>query len=304
MVKQRWVSPCIQSMTNVAMSGSGQYILVASISSYDYTATGTVYMSNNYGASWKLGPVPYYTDTTLTVSVSGQYMHAIPARVGAIAYYSSDYGATWNIQSIPGSFAAFAANSTGQFLAACSFGTVYTSFNSGKKWTTTAFITTTVGCSAMSMSSSGDSIYITFSAGSPVNGMMMKSTNYGRTWFTVPGTSSLGYSSIACDQLCDDVVTAVNQGGLYVSNNGGSSWMIADDAVVSIPSSSSDNEFWTAGVIAGVVIGVVVFVALLAAAVVWLMGGFAAGGASAGNATSQPKMSKDQVEIVNPITLA
>lgn len=299
------ILPDDQSMTNVAMSGSGQYIIVSSISTFEYTASGCIYLSNDYGASWKQGPTPSYTSTALTVSMNGQYMHAIPTRVGLVGYYSTDYGVTWNSQNIPYSFAAFAANATGQFMVGCYFKNIYISDNAGKTWTTST-VSTLIGCSDISTSSSGDSIYITFSSSSPVNGMMARSTDFGHTWTIVPGTMSLGYNSIACDEKCHNITTVVNQGAMFVSNNAGNSWKSVNNAVISIPTTGSDDttkSFWTAGVLAGIVIGGGVFITLFVACIAWMMGYFGYSNSILNiTSTSQPRASKDQVEIVNPIS--
>ncbi len=298
------ILPDEQSMTNVAMSGTGQYIVVSSISTYEYTASGTIYVSNDFGASWQQGPTPSYTFTALTVSMNGEYMRAIPTRVGTTGFYSEDFGKTWISQTIPSSFAAFAANSTGQFLVGCNFKTIYVSNNAGKTWTTKT-VSTLVGCSDISTSSSGDSIYVTFSSSSPVSGMMARSTDFGHTWVTVPGTTSLGYSSISCDEKCYNIATAVNQGAMFVSSDSGNSWKSVANAVITIPTTSSDEKSspWSAGVIAGIVIGGVVFVALITAGIAWLMGCFSLSkSALSASSTSQPRASKDQVEIVNPIS--
>jgi hypothetical protein len=97
-------NPCTikDYFTNVAISESGQYILVCSNDcNYGPALPRPLYLSNNFGISWKTINL---NDTWISVAISkdGQFQSAVSYYQGAdspssgYVYESNDYGATWN----------------------------------------------------------------------------------------------------------------------------------------------------------------------------------------------------------------
>lgn len=101
------LSPSNTSVTYVACSSSGQYILVSN----DYY----IWVSNNYGASFtNKSPIDLTDPSSLSVSSSGKYM-SISARTAiGNAYTSYDYGVTWITTSFSGMTTRISASAVGE----------------------------------------------------------------------------------------------------------------------------------------------------------------------------------------------
>ena len=124
---------------SVAMSSTGQYMLVASFIAY-----GLVYLSNNFGATGSWTKISALTQTVsgngyrnCSISANGQYMMV----VGQFVWLSSNFGVTWISLSYFPSFYynGCSISSTGQYMWVTNQTSSYKlnySTNYGTSWTT------------------------------------------------------------------------------------------------------------------------------------------------------------------------
>ena len=124
---------------SVAMSSTGQYMLVASFITY-----GLVYLSNNFGATGSWTKISALTQTVsgngyrnCSISANGQYMMV----VGQLVWLSSNFGKTWTTVSYFPSFYynGCSISSTGQYMWVTNESSSYQlnySTNYGNTWTT------------------------------------------------------------------------------------------------------------------------------------------------------------------------
>jgi hypothetical protein len=124
---------------SVAMSSTGQYMLVASFITY-----GLVYLSNNFGATGSWTKISALTQAVsgngyrnCSISANGQYMMV----VGQLVWLSSNFGVTWTSLSYFPSFYynGCSISSTGQYMWVTNQSSTYQlnySTNYGTSWTT------------------------------------------------------------------------------------------------------------------------------------------------------------------------
>jgi hypothetical protein len=204
------------NVSSVALSTSGQYILVS-------VSSSNLYVSTNTGTSWTTisNAQPW---TEVAVSSDGQAMVAVGTNIQP--YVSTNYGKNWSSYGTAQNYTAVSVSSTGNNMAAgTTGGQIYLSSNTGANW---AALTnsTTANWTGISMSSTGQ--FIVASS----NLALYLSTNYGLTWTSLanyPGLQNSGNSwssvSISSDGLF--IVASTNTGYIYASINGGSTWALA-----------------------------------------------------------------------------
>jgi Immunoglobulin domain len=129
----------------VASDSTGQYMAIATGSST--SLVGGIYLSSDYGLSWKNSTVPSLTIYTqippypywvsLSINSTGQYIYAASSS-GSI-YSSADYGNTWNlIYTISANLKSIITDTTGSTVIVTTKSLVnYVSSNYGKSWAQT-----------------------------------------------------------------------------------------------------------------------------------------------------------------------
>ena len=207
------------------MSNTGQYAVAC-----QYTETGRIYYSSNYGATWNLSTS--VTGWFLSVAISSSGRYAIANQdTGAVltgsTYYSSDFGATWTLSSPNPSVASYnmALSSTGKYgilttgFTNSTWG-VYYSSNYGVSWTRSASLQSilTTGCA---MSASGQYAIV----GAQSNGKIYYSNDFGVTWNESNSVSANWYGASMSDsgQYC---TFAIGNANIAYSSNYGVDWTV------------------------------------------------------------------------------
>jgi len=165
--------------------GTGQYIAAG-------TQTSGVYISTNYGVSWKLTGAPTVGD-----------------------YYA-----------LGSSIISGASNWT--IVAVGLYSGVYISTDTGNTWTSISPITHTTGASygsGLGFSNTAQVLQVTYT--DPTKGTSLYySTNYGSTWTASSGVPS-GIGMIASSKSTGQFLVAGGSGVIYLSSNYGMTWVSA-----------------------------------------------------------------------------
>jgi hypothetical protein len=182
-----------------AMSASGQYILVANLT--------TVYLSSNFltmplSATYSSAAYTSVLSVTSTVnslamSASGQYAvfaYSASATTGGI-YLSSNYGATWALVSGTNyPWQSVSMSSSGQYITACCNGTpnnIYISSNGASFSLPSTSLSSIAGWTSVKVSSSGQ--YQVACA----NYYVYYSSDFGMTWTVSSMSSSILWGCVA-----------------------------------------------------------------------------------------------------------
>jgi hypothetical protein len=110
-----------------AVSGTGQYMYAVNTGDGGNNGGGTVFLSNNFGASWSPSPAPqtgFNQWSGITTDASG--INLVLINYDGYIYYSSDSGASWT-QSTGAPVALWndvASSSSGQYVAAVNAGDI------------------------------------------------------------------------------------------------------------------------------------------------------------------------------------
>ena len=220
-----WVKAKIQPDVSlnwqcVSVSSSGQYQTAV----VNCNICGNIYISSDYGQSWKIssnlfGPQEWYY---VAVSSSGQYQTAVVnSDILGNIYISSNYGESWKISpNSPGPlfWRCVAISSSGQYQTANTHsGYIYISSDYGEKWLQVE--NTNNYWVSVSISSSGQ-----YQTACTFYEYIYISSNYGKSWLQINNTfnpwNSVSISSSGQYQ------SAVSYGGfIYISNNYGKTWI-------------------------------------------------------------------------------
>lgn len=120
----------VTSFNNVAMSSTGQFMLVCSAGGTTGSADPGLFLSSDYGAHWNITSVPFqYAQScnAITMSDDASYMFVFLEEIGDSAnnlpsFVSTDYGMSWTNTFSDFTFYSFsdvAANSTAQQVVGC-----------------------------------------------------------------------------------------------------------------------------------------------------------------------------------------
>jgi len=194
-----------------------------------------VYVSTNFGISWKTNPFPtgIFDGTSVGLSASGKRL-AAGNNVGIILV-STNLGTNWSVTNhVSGNLKSIAVSADGATLAAVWGGaTVYTSTNGGASWTTA----TVSNSGFVSIAASADGTrLVTVSGTSPA--LSAFSTDSGMTWTTnsQPGPPWRVVASSA-DGNC--VAAAAYNGGIWLLRT------VAPPHINIAPSGSLAKISWT-----------------------------------------------------------
>ena len=179
-----------------------------------------IYMTTNSGATW-------------TQVGSGEWPMVAMAADGSAAFYSTNGGNTYKSTNNGVSFSLIYSGTPGSYISLDQgsgsvvlypFGnpcnSIHLSTNGGSSFSTVSSISSTSGCPAFAISSSGTTVF------QAVAGTIAKSTNSASSWTTVY-TAPAGFSGFVwCDCSADASVAACGaaDGTVVISRNSGTSW--------------------------------------------------------------------------------
>ena len=238
------------------MSSTGQYILLAAYDTYTETKAGRLYYSTNYGSTFTLSTGLNTSCQLRGPSISSNGNYGVIFDVSStipVAYYSSDYGKTFSKMSNPGSTYfmnhSCISDNGNTVVVACSVGgtqtkTIFITQNASSLMTATwlsynpsGSLGTTAFCA---INSTASTIYVSTTT------TLWKSTNTGTTWTNIntsnigiPNNSSTYVTAMTKDGLY--IIVAQCTGGVYLSNNSGTSF----SAISGLPYGNSDSN-WAA----------------------------------------------------------
>jgi len=237
----------------ITCSSSGQYIVICSDNTSNQN--GTVYTSENYGATWNqvstgssAGQLPANTSwSSITSSSNGQNLvicAEYSSSTGGYVYISQNYGTSWyqaptgtSAGQLPANinWTSITSSSSGQYLAVCasttggSNGVVYISSNYGNSWSqvtpgSSGLPSTAIPWTSITSSSSGQVLALSSSSTTATN--MYISTNFGGNWtgitqWTDPNTPS--WNSIVSSSSGQTIAAASQYGAVWISQNYGTS---------------------------------------------------------------------------------
>jgi len=195
-----WLSNSVPGATflgSVALSADGNKLVAAVGLPDNYSVSGLIYISTNWGVTMTPTMAPTNNWTSVASSADGNRLVAVTAfpNGGGLIFASTNAGLTW--AGLPGAptnnnWSAVAMSADGSKLVAASavafvpgeiFGGIYTSTDFGMTWRSNSV----PGAQWQSVASSADGSRLIAAAVDPP-GMIYTSTNSGATWIsnTVP----------------------------------------------------------------------------------------------------------------------
>lgn len=220
-------SPVVTTSSTVAMSGNGQYQLVA----LNATTNTALYLSSNYGQSW--AATTYFEGFNKNggksyLSYNGQYQFHISTGLPSRLAISSNYGASFTIASIPiNSYTSICCSSNGQYVSVgnnSSSDIIYYSTDYGVTWASSTFNNTYTSMVIRFISSSPSGQFqIAIGGSSGPSAITFNSNDYGATWTQISSISE-NPQTAACTSSCQYIIMGTYGSYLYYSKNYGSSW--------------------------------------------------------------------------------
>jgi len=219
-----------QSWESVASSSDGTKLVAVVYGGQIYTSTnsGATWTPRAIAQNWK--SVASSSDGTKLVAVTD--LNPVPSLNGSGQIYTStNSGATWTPANTPTEdWVSVASSSDGTKLVAVAdnymygtsltgSGTIFTSTNSGSTWTPRA---TTQNWVSVASSSDGSKLVASYALGGAF--IITTSSNYGVTW--TPG--SYANNSNVSSSSDGSILTALGWGGIYISTNSGTTWVLND----------------------------------------------------------------------------
>jgi len=249
-------------INSIAMSYSGQYIIVATGSFSPQTPYGTInkgssntknndsiYLSDNFGKSFfAMTDAPQAIWLIVKISGNGQYIIAItqsddssnPGEPGTI-WYSYDFGKTWNENILSASrfWSGAAISSTGQYLTFVSVeNNIITSFTPEFNGSYSNTLSTNNMNISGLLNITGTSAPISLIDGSVLtttSSPLDYSNNFGTNWNIYASTNSYNFISMSLNGQYQSAVSinyvtnygtsySTTYGNIYISNNYGINW--------------------------------------------------------------------------------
>jgi len=249
-------------INSIAMSYSGQYIIVATGSFSPQTPYGTIntsssntknndriYLSANFGKSFfAITDAPQAIWLIVKISGNGQYIIAItqsdiesiPGKPGTI-WYSYDFGKTWNKNILSASrfWSGAAISSTGQYLTFVSVdNNIITSFTPEFNGSYSNTLSTNNMNISGLLNITGTSAPISLIDGSVLtttSSPLDYSNNFGTNWNIYASTNSYNFISMSLNGQYQSAVSinyvtnygtsySTTYGNIYISNNYGINW--------------------------------------------------------------------------------
>lgn len=195
-------------------------------------------LSNNYGKIWKTNTSSLLQNKVwdnLSIDTTGQIMEIVDASKNN--FISTDYGSSWNINIK--FFKSIACDSSGQYLVGVIYGGgIWTSYNSGNKWTQNPNPNTRYK-KWQSVTSSNSGQYL---AAVEYGGGIWTSTDYGLNWtlyVDISGNTTKNNWQYIASNASGSILFAVeNGGGIWSSTNYGGLWTKYSDV-------NTQNKYWS-----------------------------------------------------------
>lgn len=195
---------------------------------------GYLYRSTDYGLTWtqitsagtKLWSKIAVSDdgtklVAVTVATTGYVSDEYVVTKNPELFYSTNSGSTWTNQGADAGWDSVSISSDGLRMWACSqeSGT-WLSINSGTTWTQKR----SVGQRSLSATADGRVVIAI------ENNTLKMTSDTGTTWSTVtkPGAQNLNPAGVAVSGNGKNLILAVDNGFLWLSNSAGSSWIQSD----------------------------------------------------------------------------
>ena len=195
---------------------------------------GYLYKSTDYGLTWtqitsagtKLWSKIAVSDdgtklVAVTVATTGYVSGEYVVTKNPELFYSTNSGSTWTNQGADAGWDSVSISSDGLRMWACSQESgAWLSINSGTTWTQKR----SVGQRSLSASADGRVVIAI------ENTTLKMTSDTGTTWSTVtkPGAQNLNLAGVAVSGNGKNLILAVNNGFLWLSNSAGSSWIQSD----------------------------------------------------------------------------
>ena len=214
--------------TSVTASADGSRLVAVS-------GNGFIYTSSNYGSTWVSNTAP----TTNWAAVAGSADGTKLVATGNDEVFTNA-GTTWTVAfSQPSEEFAFVTSSADGIKLVTASSVVdahgvpplFVSTNSGVTWTNAYSSSYSQPWVALTSSADGNKLAAAVqSEFTPsTNGTIYTSTNGGATWMENNVPYQVVYTSLSCSADGSELLAA-NSGGLLISTNAGSSWMVLTNA--------------------------------------------------------------------------
>jgi hypothetical protein len=213
---------------SVASSADGNRLVAVS-------GNGLIYTSTNYGSTWLSNNAPSNNWTAVACSADGTKLVAS----GGYDVYTNA-GTTWAMAFAqpPEGLTLVASSADGTKLVTASsiidihtVPILYASTNSGAKWTNAKASSFTQPWVALTISADGNkfagAVQSEFTG--LTNGIIYTSTNGSSTWMTNAAPSQVFYTCLSSSVNGNELLAA-NSGGLLITTNAGSGWMVLSNA--------------------------------------------------------------------------
>ena len=210
---------------SIAVSGSGQYMVVVGNNPSTTDSSGYIYLSSDFGVTWSNKFT--YTQNLVGVAISdnGQYMAAVASgsTTGDI-FVSSDFGSSWVNKTAASpnyDYTSIAMSSSGQYMVAgtsSANGDIWVSNNFGSTWVYKDY-----SFSWTSVAVSSDGKYMAACAGP---GDIYLSSNSGVNWAAITSITT-DYSWTGISMSSSGQYMAACRGGagkIYRSTDFGVTW--------------------------------------------------------------------------------
>jgi hypothetical protein len=222
--------------SGISCSTDGKYV-VASIRNAT-AASGLIYYSSNYGASYTNSNATIANLNGLSMSNTGQYVIACESTTGEGIRRSTDYGASWE-RATAYQFANWltvAMSSSGKWAIGSRYtagsgstwtGLLYKSSDFGGTWTDSAAITGTPYCAFMAISGNGKyGIACKYHSTSTTNSIYY-TTDSGANW-TAGTTINANFGGCAMSADGRYAIAGASGGQMYYSLDFGATWIVSN----------------------------------------------------------------------------
>jgi photosystem II stability/assembly factor-like uncharacterized protein len=243
-------------ITSMVCSSDGRYLVAGSITgptriktldTNNTPTTRSIVYSNDYGITWQLTNTNIGSGIPNNGITSSNNCKYLVACAGSKNFQSDDYGVTWTSNTQTLSLRSVSQSLSGKFVVGCSNTTIYTSNNYGRSnsWTTNPLVLSNLSFSgqsfnAVKISGNGKKILVTILPNSDnTNSGIIISNDFGTSWskcvnaptgqnnpFLGVIASSENFQNLIVVETSDNRAVS-SKGGIFISNDGGTSWSTA-----------------------------------------------------------------------------
>ena len=216
------MNPVPNAWNSIASDYTGKYAIAGSESA-------GVYLSSNYGSSWRLvETLPSTINRFWYVASNSTGSKLVACQTLGFVYLSADSGTNWTQQNIQSggnyNWTNVSCNASGSTVIVCEINMMYITTNSGGTWNTLnpLFPSILPFNAKISNDSSGNILFAAIN-----NDYIYRSTNAGSSWSQL-SSAIKDWNSIACNSTGSVIIVCTNnQGGnnlIYLSVDSGNVW--------------------------------------------------------------------------------